>query len=203
MKQGKLFVVSGPSGTGKGTVCGRILDDRENTIYSVSMTTREPREGEEDGKEYFFTDKEKFLKMIDDGEFLEHAQVYGQHYGTPKAFVADMLKNGKNVILELDVQGAMSVRKEEPDAVLIFILPPSVAELERRISGRGTESPESKARRLSEAINEISCADKYDYIVINDDLDKAVEEVKAIMTAEQLKVTESSAGVIEKYKEES
>ena len=114
-----------------------------------------------------------------------------------------MLKNGKNVILELDVQGAMSVRKEDPVAVLIFILPPSVAELERRISGRGTESPESKARRLSEAINEISCADKYDYIVINDDLDKAVEEVKAIMTAEQLKITESSAGVIEKYKEES
>lgn len=203
MTKGKLFVVSGPSGAGKGTICKNILDQERNIELSVSMTTRAPREGEINNVHYSFVEKAEFEKLIEEGGFMEYANVYGNFYGTPRARVLELLEKGVDVILEIDVQGALQVKQNYPEGVFIFILPPSLEELKRRIIGRGSETEETLARRLGEALNEISRIDNYDYKVINEDLDVAIDRVRSIITAEQCKINNDEVDVIvNKYKED-
>ena len=182
MKKGVLCVISGPSGVGKGTVIKELL--KENVAeLSVSCTTRSPRPGEQEGISYFFKTQEEFLAMIDRGAFLEYAQVFGKYYGTPKAYVEEKLNAGKNVVLEIDVQGAMQIKKNCPDAVMIFILPPSLQVLYNRLSGRGTETPELVKKRFNMAKNEIGYAKQYDYVVENDEVAQAAQDIKTILQA--------------------
>ena len=203
MKKGKLFVISGPSGTGKGTICSGILKKIDDVELSVSMTTREPRQGEIDKKNYYFVTEEKFEEIrLSDG-FLESADVYGHHYGTPKENVLKQLERGINVILEIDTQGALNVKKSYPEAVLIFILPPSLQELKRRIKKRATDSDEAISKRMKEALKEISCIDKYNYFVVNDDLTFAIERVESIIDSEKSRVDNQITEYIKKYEEES
>lgn len=203
MTKGKLFVISGPSGAGKGTICKEILEMDRNLKLSVSMTTRDPREGEIDGIHYHFADHESFKALIAEGGFIEYANVYGNYYGTPKKKVTEWLEEGSNVILEIDVQGALQVKKSYPQGVFIFILPPSIDELKKRILGRGSETEETMARRLRAALKEISSIDEYDYRVINEDLTAAIESVQAIMLAEQCKINDEEVErIINRYKEE-
>jgi len=164
---GKLFVFSGPSGAGKGTICKKLLEENKELALSISMTTRAPRNGEVEGVSYFFTDKETFQKRIEAGELLEYAEVYGNYYGTPKGPVVDKLKKGIDVILEIDMQGALKVKENYPDGVFVFILPPSMAELRKRLTGRGTETEEAIELRLGETLKELSYIEKYDYCVVN------------------------------------
>lgn len=200
---GKLFVFSGPSGAGKGTICKRLLEENKELAISVSMTTRAPRNGEVEGVSYFFTDKESFLKRIDDGEFLEHAEVYGNYYGTPRGPVIDKLSKGIDVILEIDMQGAIKVKENYPEGVFIFILPPSMSELRKRLTGRGTETEEAIELRLGETLKELSYIEKYDYCVVNGELDEAVARVKSIVVAEHSKVAFTADELIASYKEEA
>lgn len=203
MTKGKLFVISGPSGTGKGTICSEILDQRPSIRMSVSMTTRTPRNGEIDKIHYHFTDHDSFRNLIEADGFLEYANVYGNFYGTPRKQVMEWLDEGIDVILEIDVQGAMQVRNSYPDAVLIFILPPSLEELRNRIAGRGSETEETMKKRLGAALNEISQIGEYDYSVVNDDIDIAVDKVKSIIVSEQCRVDcENVELTVDKYKEE-
>lgn len=188
MNKGMLIVVSGPSGCGKGTVLAEILKS-DRIFYSVSATTRSPRPGETDGVNYYFLTKEKFEKLIEEDGMLEYASYCGNYYGTPKKPVEDMLEQGKHVILEIEVQGAMKVMEKCPEAVFVFILPPSLKELERRLNKRGTEAEDVIKKRLSEAAGEIKQAYKYNYAVINGELEKAVDDLKAIIRAEELKST--------------
>lgn len=201
MSKGLLLVISGPSGTGKGRICNELFKD-EGIVFSISLTTRKPREGEVDGVNYHFVTKEKFEQMIDNDGLLEYAKVFENFYGTPRELVLDELNKGKNVILEIDVQGAMQVKKAYTEAVLIFILPPSLKELKERIVGRGSETEESLNIRCGEALNEICYAKEYNYTVVNDQIEKAVDEVKAIIRAEHLKVDADIEKVIDRYKEE-
>ena len=187
MSKGFLLVVSGPSGCGKGTVCSNLLQKNEDFTFSVSATTRQPRCGETEGVNYFFIDEEKFINMVKDNEFLEHAHVHSNYYGTPKKFVLDEIRKGKVVILEIDVQGALQVKAAYPEAVFIFLLPPSMKELKDRIVKRGTETEKDIDIRLNNAFEELKFIDEYDYIVINDEVIKAVEKIEAIITAEKLK----------------
>ncbi|MBE6838235.1 MAG: guanylate kinase [Ruminococcus sp.] len=182
--KGLLIVVSGPSGVGKGTVLAEILKD-ENIFYSVSATTRNPREGEVDGVNYHFLTKEKFEELIADNGMLEYATYCDNYYGTPRKAVEDKLAEGKDVILEIEVQGAMNVKKSFPEAMMVFILPPSVSELRRRLNKRGTETEEVVNKRVAEAVGEIKKAENYDYVMINGDLDEAVETLKSIIIAEK------------------
>lgn len=198
---GKLFIISGPSGTGKGTICKRLVEDTKVEI-SVSMTTRQPRPGEEEGVSYYFTTKEDFLKEVQAGGLLEYAEVYGNYYGTPKARVIEKLEQGIDVVLEIDIQGALNVKEVYPNGIFIFILPPSMAELRKRITGRGSETEEAINLRLSETLKEVSYIDKYDYCVVNGELEEAVARVKAIVTAEHSRVSKSIYKLIEMYKEE-
>jgi len=188
MTRGLLIVVSGASGTGKGTVCKKILDDLPGIAYSVSATTRAPRPGEIDGKEYYFLSREDFKTWIAEEKFLEFAEVYGNFYGTPLNKIEERLNRGEDILLEIDVQGALNVKKKCPEGVYIFLLPPSLEELKRRIEGRGTETPESLSRRLTNAMVEIKIGLEYDYVVVNDTVDNAVAQIKSILTAERLKV---------------
>ena len=201
---GKLFIISGPSGAGKGTICNGLIasSDPEKLCLSISMTTRQPRQGEENGVSYYFTTKEGFEKAIAEDGFLEHAEVYGNYYGTPKAKVLEKLSKGIDVVLEIDIQGALKVKESYPNGIFIFILPPSMAELRKRITGRGTDSKEAIDLRLSQTLKEISYIDKYDYVVVNGNLDEAVARVKAIVTAEHSRVSKNIYKLIEKYKEE-
>jgi len=164
------------------------------------MTTRKPREREVEGKSYYFVDRKRFEEDIAEDGFFEYAEVFGEYYGTPKAPVIACLEKGKDVILEIEVKGAMQIKSSIPDAVLVFVLPPSQAELKRRIEGRGTETAESLERRLERVELEISYIDKYDYLVINDELAGAIEDILAIMRAEKLRVDESAEGIIQKYR---
>lgn len=201
MKQGLLFVVSGPSGAGKGTICKR-LESRVDIELSVSMTTREPRPGEVEGLSYYFVTKEEFFKVKGRSGFLEDACVYDNYYGTPRELVLQKLKEGENVVLEIDIQGALQIRNSYPNGIFIFILPPSMAELRKRITNRGAETEEAINKRLGSALKEVSYIDKYDYCVVNGDLKEAVDRVVAIITAEQSRVSADIYSLIEQYKEE-
>ena len=187
MKEGLLVVISGASGTGKGTVCKALFEVEKNLSFSVSATTRKPREGEKDGVNYYFLTKDEFEKRIEAGEFLEWANVYGNYYGTPMKEVSNRLKNGEDILLEIDTQGAINVMEKMPKGVFIFLLPPSMDELKRRIEGRGTETEESLKKRLGAAKTEIALAEKYDYTVVNDEVENAVKHISAILAAERAK----------------
>lgn len=199
--KGKLFVLSGPSGVGKGTICKKLLENIDLEI-SVSATTRKPREGEIEGVSYFFVNHDRFEDMIQKGEFLEHAEVFGNYYGTPKQKVLDKLTWGKDVLLEIDVQGAMQVKENYPQGITIFVCPPSLATLKHRLAGRGTESAESLNQRIAKALTEIEMLKNYDYYIVNDELDDAVKNVKSIIYAEHHRIDEIADEIIAKYREE-
>ena len=184
MRKGLLVLVSGPSGTGKGTVCNLLREKHPELAYSISATTRQPRPGEVDGVNYYFYDKAKFEAMIEAGELLEWANVYGSYYGTPKQAVLDRLEAGEDILLEIDTQGALNVMEAMPEGLYVFLLPPSLEELEKRLRGRGTETEESIARRLGAAKEEIGRAVKYRYVVVNDTVEKAEETIANIIAAE-------------------
>lgn len=186
MSKGTLFIVSGPSGCGKGTVLAEIIK-QDNIYYSVSATTRAPRPGEVDGVNYHFLSKDEFEKLIENGGVLEYASYCGNYYGTPKKPVEDMLAEGKNVILEIEVQGALKVMEKCPEAVSVFILPPSLKELRRRLHKRGTETEEVIEKRIGEAAGEISKAVNYDYVMINGELEIAVSDLLSIINSQKLK----------------
>lgn len=187
-KNGKLFVISGPSGVGKGTICKELMKRKSNLVYSISATTREARTGEVHGKNYFFLPMDEFEEMIENNELLEYANVYGNYYGTPRDFVEAMIRQGYHVILEIDTQGAAQIKEKKPDAVFIFIEPPSMEELRARIQGRNTDTAQSISNRLSSAESEINMAYKYDYRVLNDTVEKAVHKIESIITAEECRV---------------
>lgn len=184
MKQkGILIVLSGFSGAGKGTLVKKLLQTYDNYALSISMTTRQPRAGERDGVEYFFTDKEGFEEKIRENGFIEYASYCGNYYGTPKAYVEEQLEAGRDVILEIEIQGALKVKEQFPESLLLFVTPPSAAELERRLVGRGTEASEVIAKRLARASEESEGIEAYDYIVVNDNLDVCVEELHRLVDA--------------------
>lgn len=185
--KGLLIVISGPSGAGKGTICKEFVSKNDCWI-SVSATTRSPREGEIDGVNYFFISREDFQKRLAEDDFLEYAEVYGNLYGTPRSKVLEILESGKDVILEIDIQGALKVKEKVKDGVFIFILPPSLEELKQRIIKRGSESPESLMTRFSCASKEIGFASKYDYAVVNDTVSEAVKKIEGIIIAEKCQV---------------
>lgn len=189
---GLLIVVSGPSGAGKGTICDALRERFPNIQYSISMTTREPRPGEKDGINYYFTDNSHFESLLEEDAFLEHAKVYDHYYGTPKKYVYQMLSQGSHVMLEIDIQGAMQVKEKYPQGVFIYIVPPSRDVLEKRLRGRHTDSDEVIAARLAKARNELEWIDKYDYVIVNDNLDEAIQKAEAILKAEGCKVMRNS-----------
>jgi len=200
-QKGLLIVISAPSGTGKTTLCHMLLEEFPNMEFSISYTTRKPRPGELNGRDYFFVDRKTFERMIEEGDFLEWAEVYGNLYGTSKSQVLKALKEGKDILLDIDTQGALQVKKNFPEAVLIFILPPSLKELERRLKKRGTDDEETIKKRLQIAREEIRNALEYDYIVVNDILEVAFERLRSIITAEKCR-TDRLAGEIEKIVED-
>jgi guanylate kinase len=199
MSKGLLIVVSAPSGCGKGTILAEILKSNKY-YYSVSATTRQPREGEINGVNYHFMTNEEFTERINNNGMLEYAVYCDNYYGTPSKEVYEKIEQGKNVILEIEVQGAMQVREKCPDAVFVFIAPPSIKELERRLNKRGTEKEDVIQRRVSAAAYELGFADKYDYIIFNAELEKAIEDFKIIVKAEKMKVKYTKESVYEVLK---
>ena len=187
--QGILVVVSGFSGAGKGTLMKELLKRYDNYALSISATTRAPREGETDGKEYFFVTKEQFEKMRDERKLVEYAQYVNNYYGTPKEYVEQKMAEGKDVILEIEIQGALKVKKRFPDALLLFVTPPSAEELRRRLVGRGTETLEVINARLARAAEEASGMEAYDYLLINDDLDRCVAEMHQLIQLQHRKTS--------------
>ena len=193
-KKGKLIILSGPSGTGKSTVVFKAMEGRQDLCFSTSVTTRSPRSGEVDGREYFFIDQARFDEMVENGELLEHARYVSNSYGTPRPFVEAQLRKGMNVILDIEVQGARQVKEKMPDAVAIFMMPPSLAELRRRLEGRGTEKAEAIEARIARAREEIREADFYDYLIVNQDVETAAADFSAIISAEQCRFDPALAG---------
>lgn len=198
--KGLLLVVSGPSGVGKGTVCKYLVENEKDIFLSVSVTSRQPRQGEVDGQHYYFVSQEKFDDMIENDEFLEYANYLTSSYGTPKKPCFDRLNKGDNVILEIEVQGGTKVKEEYPDTVMIFMMPPSMEFLKDRLTGRGTEEKEVIEKRIQRAYDEFQYLDKYDYIVVNDDIEKAAERIKAIICAEQQKVHRTANSIKKELK---
>ena len=185
IEKGRLIVVSGPSGAGKSTVVFKAINGRDKMCFSTSVTSRKPRPGEVEGREYFFIDAEKFEQMVRNDELLEHAVYVGNYYGTPRKFVEDKLADGDSVFLDIEVQGARQVKEKMPGAIMIFLIPPSLGELKKRLESRGTETEETIKGRLARAREEYAEADFYDYIVVNDDIDAAANELLSILTAEK------------------
>lgn len=188
VSKGLLIVVSGPSGAGKGTICEKLLKNNSQIKISISATTRKPRAGEKDGVNYYFIAEDKFKHMIHEHKFLEYAIVYDNYYGTPRQYVMNNLQNGNDVLLEIDIVGALQIKKKFEDAVFIFILPPSLNELKNRIVNRGTENLSDIEKRYDAAISEIKQIMKYDYVIINDSVSEAVQDIEAIIRAEKCKV---------------
>lgn len=186
-EKGKLIVISGPSGAGKSTVVFKAIEGRNDFCFSTSVTTRSPRPGEQDGREYFFIDRETYDRMVEQDELLEHAEYVNNGYGTPRAFVEQKLNEGMNVVLDIEIQGARQVRSKMPEAVMIFIIPPSMEELRRRLVNRGTDSMEAIEGRLARAKEEYAEADFYDYLIVNDKIDEAAAAFSAIVLAEHLR----------------
>ncbi len=186
MSKGNLFIISGPSGSGKDTVLAEVFKTRKDLYFSISSITRDMRQGEVEGEKYNFISREKFEKMLAEDQLLEHNVYLGNYYGTPKAPVIENLNNGIDVIIEVDVNGAEKIRNKMPDATSIFIMPPSLKELKNRLSGRGTESQEVVDKRINEALGEIARANEYDYIVVNDDLNEAVQDILCVIYCEKL-----------------
>lgn len=186
--KGLLIIVSGPSGAGKGTICKELLKNNPRIKVSISVTTRKPRAGEKDGLNYYFITKDKFQDMIDEHRFLEYAIVYDNYYGTPKQYVINNLQNGNDVLLEIDIVGALQIKEKFKDAVFIFILPPSLKELKNRIISRGTDSLPDIEKRYDAAVSEIKQVIKYDYVVINDNISGAMQDIEAIIRAEKCRV---------------
>ena len=195
-RKGKTFIVSGPSGVGKSTVLKALFDQQTDLYFSISATTRDPRPGEVDGVHYHFIPAEEFHRMVEEDEFLEYAEYVGNFYGTPKKYVDEAMEQGKDVILDIEVQGAIQVVHKRPDVVRIFIAPPSWQALEERLTGRGTDSPEKVQKRLLRAQVELEMARDYDYFVVNDTVENAVNELRAIMCAEHCKPAERIDSVL-------
>jgi len=195
--EGLLVVISGPSGAGKGTVVKELLKEH-NYTFSVSATTRLPRTGEADGREYFFVTKEDFIKLLTEDALLEHAEYVNNYYGTPRKYVEEQINSGKVVVLDIEVVGALQVKEKFPDAILVFLLPPTLEELSRRLNSRNTEDAAVIQQRLQKSKEELTLVEHYNYIVVNDEVYLAVDKIKAIVTAERLKPARSKTE-IEKF----
>lgn len=187
MNKGSLFIISGPSGSGKDTILTKLFEKQKDIRFSVSSVTRPMREGEKEGEKYHFITREEFCSLIENGKLLEYNEFVGNFYGTPKEPVENCIKNGNDMIIEVDVNGAEQIKQKLPYAVTVFIMPPSYKELKRRLTSRGTESAEAIASRLNSALTEIKKAKKYDYVVTNNDVDRAVDDVLHIILSERLK----------------
>ena len=192
MSKGILVVVSGFSGAGKGTVMKRLLEKYDDYALSISVTTRNPRPGEEDGREYFFRKREEFEKLIQEDALIEYAQYVENYYGTPRSYVEEQLQAGRNVILEIEIQGAMKVKKKSPEALLVFVTPPTVEELERRLRDRGTETAQVIADRLARAGEEAKGMDQYDYILVNDTVEECVDHLHQIIVSEHSRASRNT-----------
>ena len=188
MRKGALLIISAPSGAGKTTICRKLLARRKDLKYSISCTTRAPRAGEKNGKHYFFLNREEFKRKIQRGELLEWAMVHDEYYGTPRKFVDEQIEKGGNVIMAIDVQGAMSIRRKHPAAILVFVLPPSMDALKARLAHR-RDATEIVAKRLANSRGELAAAKDYDYVVVNDALETAVSQISSILTAETLRTS--------------
>ena len=196
-KNGILVVVSGFSGVGKGTLMKRLTEKYRQYALSVSATTRAPREGEEDGREYFFKSREEFERMIRENRLIEYASYCGNYYGTPREYVEEQMAKGRDVILEIEAQGAYKVKQQYPDTLLLFVMPPDAKTLVERLSGRGTESQEVIESRLTRALEESQMAEKYEYMVINEDLEEGVEKIRSLIEAQRDKIGRNLAFVQE------
>ncbi len=200
-KNGILVILSGFAGSGKGTIIKEVLAKYDNYALSVSATTRKPREGEEEGVHYFFKSVDEFKEMITNGELLEYANYVGNYYGTPRKYVKEKLAEGKNVILEIETEGALNIKREYPEAVLVFVMPPSVEEIYNRLKARGTETDEVIAKRMKKAGFEITVVDRYDYLMINDVLSESVELFNSIVTCQHMAVSRNREYINDKKKE--